>query len=166
MKREYYQGFLFLLTALFIGSLLIPIGLIYTVGKYIKEWKWRETWKLFRDLFLSILITFSWICERIAVGIDILGNVAAGEFLEDCITSREDTLFSKPGITISASTGELESRDELNKTGKWFSNMLSKVFEDNHSLLAYLHYWELRKLNHRIEGLDKEEIKKIFNDEV
>jgi hypothetical protein len=81
---------------------------------------------------------FKYYIDRISISLDIFGNVACGEFLEDCITSEENTLFMDQKTTISASVGELDYHKKLNKTGVLLSRVLSKVFEKNHSINAYL----------------------------
>lgn len=73
----------------------------------------------------------------LAISIDIFGNVTVGEFIEDLVTAEEDTYFGNGKFTISAATGYLEKKGLLNKRGIWFTNTLSFVFGDNHSINAY-----------------------------
>jgi hypothetical protein len=87
-----------------------------------------------------VFIVLGDIIWALCIGIDQIGNVCSGELIEDCITAEENTTFRQSGITISASTGKLETEDKLNKTGKWFTKTLSKIFEKNHSILAYKHW--------------------------
>lgn len=159
MIKRLISGPIALLASMIIATILLPVGFIYTIGKYAKECKVNPFLTMLKNFGLSILFVISYLCMRVAVAIDILGNVIAGEFLEDFITSKEDTLFSKPDITISSSTGALEVEGELNKTGTWFSKILSKVLgEDNHAILSYVHYLESKKLDDRIENLTREEL--------
>lgn len=159
MIKRLISGPIALLASIVIATILLPVGFIYTIGKYAKECKINPFLTMLKNFGLSILFVISYLCMRVAVAIDILGNVIAGEFLEDFITSKEDTLFSKPDITISSSTGALEVEGELNKTGNWFSKILSKVLgEDNHAILSYIHYLESKKLDDRIKNLTREEL--------
>lgn len=159
MIKKLISGPIALLASLILSIILLPVGFLYTIGKYAKECKVNPILTMLKNFGLSILLVISYLCMRVAVAIDILGNVIAGEFLEDFITSKEDTLFSKPDITISSSTGALEVEGELNKTGNWFSKILSKVLgEDNHAILSYAHYLESKKLDDRIESLTREEL--------
>lgn len=159
MIKRLISGPIALLASMIIATILLPVGFIYTIGKYAKECKVNPFLTMLKNFGLSILFVISYLCMRVAVAIDILGNVIAGEFLEDFITSKEYTLFSKPDITISSSTGALEVEGELNKTGNWFSKILSKVLgEDNHAILSYAHYLESKKLDARIENLTREEL--------
>lgn len=151
--KTIFRGPIFLIAAMLLGIIIIPIGFIYTLGKNIIEFKWHSFFKNIWNFILEILYVISWMCERLAVGIDILGNVAAGELVEDCVTTVEDTLYGKHGITLSASTGDLEIKENiyrnnkyLNKFGLIFTKTLSKVFEKNHSILAYKYY----KLNQKL----------------
>lgn len=77
---------------------------------------------------------------RIAVAVDMFGNVAGGELVEDCVTAREDTLYGDGNATVSAATGKLEQNDELNKVGKFFTKLLSVALGRNHSVNAYKKY--------------------------
>ena len=88
----------------------------------------------------------------------------AGELVEDCVTTIEDTLYGKHGITLSAATGDLEIKENkirnkkyLNKFGIGFSNSLSKVFEKNHSILAYKYYILNKKLVQDTKHLREDE---------
>lgn len=75
-----------------------------------------------------------------AIAIDLFGNVAGGELVEDCVTAREDTLFGYGKVTMSAGIGELEIEDELNPRGLFLTNLLSKALGKNHSVEAYEKY--------------------------
>ena len=80
---------------------------------------------------------------EIAIGLDMMWNVN-GEVIEDSITAKEDTDFSKAGITVSASVGHLEKDRKLNKAGKWLSRALNKFFnsedkgEDSTRSIAFI----------------------------
>ena len=159
MVKKIISGPIALLASLILSIILLPVGFLYTIGKYAKECKVNPILTMLKNFGLSILLVISYLCMRVAVAIDRLGNVVAGEFLEDFITSKENTLFSDPNTTISSSTGALEVEGELNKTGTWFSKILSKVLgEDNHAILSYAHYLESKKLDDRIENLTREEL--------
>lgn len=159
MIKKIISGPIALLASLILSIILLPVGFLYTIGKYAKECKVNPILTMLKNFGLSILLVISYLCMRVAVAIDRLGNVVAGEFLEDFITSKENTLFSDPNTTISSSTGALEVEGELNETGIWFSNLLSRAIgEDNHAILSYAHQLESDKLNDRIENLTREEL--------
>lgn len=159
MVKKIISGPIALLASLILSIILLPVGFLYTIGKYAKECKVNPILTMLKNFGLSILLVISYLCMRVAVAIDRLGNVVAGEFLEDFITSKENTLFSDPNTTISSSTGALEVEGELNKTGTWFSKILSKILgEDNHAILSYAHHLESKKLDDRIENLTREEL--------
>ena len=75
--------------------------------------------------------------NKSAVAIDLFGNVAGGEFVEDFVTAKEDTWYGRGDRTVSAATGELEFDGNLNKKGIWFTELLSKALGKNHSIDAY-----------------------------
>lgn len=139
MKR-FIQPILWLISAIVLGIILLPVGFLYDLGKCVKEAKTISFFKRFWSLIKAVFLNLSWLCGQTAIAIDLLGNVISGELLEDCLTSEENTTFRDPNITISASVGKLEIEGKLNKTGIWFSKLLSKVFEDNHCINAYNSY--------------------------
>lgn len=135
--KQFFTPIIWFLAAAIIGAIIIPIGFLWDLGKCFVEFRWAtffyKIWVLMRETLLNL----SWIIGRIAVGIDMLGNVIAGEFLEDCITSEENITFRQADITISASVGKLEAEGKLNKVGQWFTKALSAVFGKNHAIDAW-----------------------------
>lgn len=158
MKFQYKvvaQNFIFLIVAIILGALLLPIGFVYHIGKLVVEFKFKSIFKKLHEFVYHILFVLGYIAKHIALGIDILGNVIAGELLEDCVTSKEDTFYGSSDITISAATGKLELDDNLNKFGKFFTKMLSWGFEPNHSILAYKHFILKKKIEEETKHFDK-----------
>jgi len=138
------RDLLLFIGALFVSSFLIPIGIIYNLGKsifnFLKYWYFvfKQTYIAFRYLFSkqdkSTLF-------KLAHVQDLMWNVYAGEFLEDIITDVENTQFGKGDLTVSASVGEIESRFKTAKRGKWFSKFLDFLFkEPNHCYNAWNKY--------------------------
>jgi len=84
---------------------------------------------------------FKYLEHTIAIVIDLFGNVTSGELIEDCVTTKENTLYGNGKYTISAATGYLLIKNFLNKTGLWFSSVLDK-FEEDHCRKAYLYEFE------------------------
>ena len=130
--KELFIGLLELIGALLVSILLLPIGFVYSLGYSIwlsitvKNWKaFFLFWWRFID---GICAAIGYILHSVAYSLDLSWNVN-GEIIEDIITHKEDTEFSKKNITVSASTGKLEIEDKLNPRGKWFSKMLNLVFK-------------------------------------
>lgn len=120
----------------------------YLLRKILKSIWYLVTlriWKSIKHLF-----------HEIARSIDLLGNVFAGELIEDLITPVEKTYYGLGKITISASTGyivHLAKTDSkaINKTGLWLTRALNKSFnEEHHSLWA----WEREIRDNPIFGKD------------
>ena len=88
--------------------------------------------------FYQIWNVLKYFAMKLAVSLDLFANASAGEMIEDCVTSREDTLYGKGNWTISAATGKLEMFEKLNKTGLHFTDFLSKCLGENHCQQAYL----------------------------
>jgi len=82
--------------------------------------------------------SFKYIAYHTALFLDYTLNVFAGELLEDLVTWKENTWFGNGRTTVSASIGQLENKEYLNKAGKIFSKFLNFIFnEKDHSLKAY-----------------------------
>lgn len=93
-----------------------------------------QVWNVVKYIQLHLIIAY-----------DLLANVAGGEMIEDIVTAEEKTLYGRGDITISAATGKVELDNKLNKTGKKFTHLLSKVLGQGHSVEAYLS--EIKKNN-------------------
>lgn len=134
-----------LVAACIVTVVLLPLGLLYSLIKPIVDSRSKPPLfilKKFGLYWLNILIqfwrSFKYIAHHTALFLDYTWNVFAGELLEDIITWKENTWFGNGKTTVSASIGQLESKDSLNKTGKWFSSFLNFVFnEKNHALKSY-----------------------------
>jgi len=117
---------------------------------------------LFKHIVVSAwyFITFrfwksiKYLFHEVARSIDLLGNVLAGEMIEDLITPMEKTYFGLGKITISAATGYVEKKAEsdpsaMNKLGWWLTGALNKAFnEEKHSIWS----WEREIRDHKIYG--------------
>ena len=113
------KGFIVFIVACVLGVILLPISFIYSFIVYLFQNKLYY-------FFLNNAIT-----------IDILGNVN-GELIERIVTKERDTLFGLHGVTISASLGDLELRNKLNKKGMLLSKMLNFAFnQKQHCIDAY-----------------------------
>lgn len=127
--------------------LLIGLGLIHLVCKSIYHTFQVKFWKgpiYFITYWLKVLYQL-WNCIKyllieIAISLDLFGNISCGEAIEDCVTAKEDTLYGRGDITISAATGELEMNGNLNTFGWKFTSTLSKVLGENHSINCYKNY--------------------------
>ncbi len=139
------KDFKLFIIALLLGILVIPIGFMYTILKYLYKpisgfiiylfYILKQLIKIVEFVFTKTEYSFF---LKLSIVVDMLGNVTSGEMFEDIITSKENTLFSNGDYTISAATGKLEIDEQLNAKGIWFTNALSKVFGKNHSIKAYL----------------------------
>ena len=83
------------------------------------------------------------IVHEVARTIDLIGNVAAGELIEDIITPMEDTYFGIGDITISSAIGHVEytakrTPSAMNPRGWWLTKTLNFCFgEKAHSVDSY-----------------------------
>jgi hypothetical protein len=135
-----------LIVACLLFGLLTPFGILWHFFKPFYDGIKKK--KSFGKIMLTFLMywlrlfyqfwtVIKYLMNRISVAIDIFGNVADGEFLEDTVTSAENTLFGDGTTTISASMGDLAKRLKLTtRFGRGLNNLLSKVFEPNHSINA------------------------------
>lgn len=148
---NFTQPIVWFISATLISIVLIPIGLLYDIGKNIKELNLKKGLYTFWVLIKAILISISWLLGQVAIFLDLIWNICAGELIEDCVTGKEDTEFRKTHITVSGSIGKLKLNNQLHKYGKWFDIFLDKVFsEKDHSLKAY-RYWSQYRSDRKIK---------------
>ena len=145
-----------LIISIILFILLSGLGFVHLLYKSLTNLCQFKFWKgliYFFWYWLRIIVqiwkTIQYFCLHIAISIDLFGNVVCGEAIEDLITKEENTLFGNGEITISTATGELQSRDKLNKRGLKFSKFLSKVLDNNHCIESYKRY--LYNKNFKIE---------------
>lgn len=139
------KNLVLLLLAVLVSIPLLPIGLIWNIGKPIFHIhkggfnKIAKNWfGYWFKLLYQVYVVIGYLAYHVAMSIDLLWNAFSGEFIEDCITAEEDTLFGKGDVTVSESTGQLVNDAKLNKTGEGFNKFLDKVFfEKDHALNAY-----------------------------
>jgi hypothetical protein len=130
-----------LLIAVVLGSILLPIGILWNVYKSIlksKGYKFLTTIKLILLYWLRLLYQV-WVVIKqtflyVAYLIDLLGNVILGELLESTMSKSPQHLFGRGEITISAALGYLKRRNELTLVGKILCKILNKLdphYEDH-----------------------------------
>jgi hypothetical protein len=134
------------LGACLVSIVLIPIGIVWNLGKSIYNF-----FKYWYFIGFQIVITFKYLLTKKgqpflykgAFAQDLLWNVTAGEFLEDCFTDNENTMFGKAKITVSASTGKEILNGAIVKRGEWFPKWLNRRFkEDRHCENAWIEWIE------------------------
>jgi len=144
LKKEFTPLFL-LIGSILAFSFVIALGIIYTTGKCIYECLTLKPIKAIKHFVIfwlrfayQIWNVLKYTKLHLAITNDLLANVAGGEMIEDCVTTREDTWFGKGTHTISAATGKEEKEGFLIPFGKKFTFMLSKVLGQGHSVNAYM----------------------------
>jgi hypothetical protein len=133
-----------LIISIILFILLIGLGFVHLFLKSTYNLLQFRFWKgliYFFWYWIRVVVqlwrTIQYFCLHIAISIDLFGNVICGEAIEDLVTTEENTLFGDGEITISTSTGELESKNKLNESGLKFSNFLSKILGKNHCIESY-----------------------------
>lgn len=143
--------FLFI-SAIIVFGVISVLGIVWHTGKGIydcvrlKPIRAIKSFVMYWVKFLyQIWNVIKYFLLQTAIALDLFGNTAGGELIEDCVTAKENTLYGRGDWTVSAATGKLETENDLNKTGKWFTNVLSKILGQGHSVNAYLS--EIKKSN-------------------
>lgn len=138
------KPFVTLILATILFVIVGVFGLIWNIGKPIFHVhkggfkKIAKNWILYWfKLLYQIWVVVKYLINRLAFVIDLLGNVIAGELLEDTVTTKEGTWFGNGKISVSAAIGYEEKRETLVPFGKLMTKILGKVFEKNHSINAY-----------------------------
>lgn len=153
--KELILGILAFIGATIVSVVMIPLGTVYSIGypwfmvfKGHKPWHYilRHYMKMVDGIFASI----GHIIYYVAEGLDYLWNVI-GEILEDIITHRNETHFGEKNITVSATTGEIETAGDLNKFGRFLSKLLNFAFmQRNHCTAAWKYTVARRKLKEEL----------------
>lgn len=141
-----------LVWAIIVSCILWPVAAVYSFGYSI--WlsvtlkKWYAFFQFWWRLIDGVAAAIGHVIFEIAYALDLTWNVN-GEIIEDCITAKEETYFSKKNITVSTSTGKLEIDGDLNKVGTKFSQTLNFFFgQKRHAVDSWNFYQakeELRK---------------------
>lgn len=138
------KPFVTLILAFILFAIVSGFGLIWNIFKPIFHVhkggfkKIAKNWIMYwLKLLYQIWVVIKYLINRISFVIDLLGNVVAGELLEDTMTTNEDTWFGNGKISVSAAVGYEEKRKSLVPFGNFMTNTLGKVFEKNHSINAY-----------------------------
>lgn len=120
------MGFLLYIISVILGILLIPVGIIYGFFRNFYHTHIGYAIKKTNAKFL-----------KMAVGLDIFGNVYGEELLNTLLIKREATYkFGEFGTTVSAILGASQYFGTLTPLGKAIANTLNKLQKD-HCLNAY-----------------------------
>ena len=128
--KQLLKSILFLILAILVFPLLSVIGILYTLIKH----GIKLDYKLDKQL--------SPIVKSVALALDGLANACVGELFNDTLLKRKKNKelykitykYGRWDDTISAVTGVNEKRGVLNLRGKDFTDFLSVVLEQDHSL--------------------------------
>lgn len=166
-KSETFKGLGFLfqsIIALFLATLctifLKFIGIIYGFGWicYFLFYKGdvKSVLKYVDTYIGGTLQNVSWLLMNFNLFQDYMWNLGgSGEFMEDYSTSKEESLFNQPMISISAAIGHSELTKDITPHSIKFSKILNKLFrEANHCLSAYRKYLVDKAFNIKEFGTD------------
>jgi len=138
-KDKRWTAFIMLIAAILLAIILIPIGLIYSflIMPYFVRKK-KNIVQYLKDLLYSIYVVITDICYKVALYLDILGNVLIGDFIELFVTKERDTLFGNREHTISQALGYLQVNGLLTSFGCKFVKLIDSIFGKGHCKNAYL----------------------------
>lgn len=140
-EHKKYLAFIEIIFAIFLATVLIPIGFLYSV--LIEPFFHKSLKKIvnyFKNFFYGIWFVITHTLHSIAFSIDVLGNIITGELVEKLVTKERATWFGKKDHSISQSMGYLEFNKKLNNFGQKFNKLLSIIFGENHSINAFKNY--------------------------
>ncbi len=141
--KEFINGLYIFVLSVLVSTIIFTLGTVYSffyslwLSITLKDWKafFRFWWNLIDGIFAM----FGHMLYHVGYGQDIGWNVN-GEMLEDAITSKEDTMFGKKNIPVSASIGKLELENKLTTLfGRGLSKLLNIVFnQKQHAIDSWL----------------------------
>jgi hypothetical protein len=146
--KELLNGLWVLFCALIVSCLMFTIGTAYSLGYAIWLSVTLKDWKAFFNFWWRLVDGFAaalgYALYEIAYSLDLAWNVN-GEILEDMVTAKEETEFSKKNISVSESVGKLEIDGDLNNSGKKFSKMLNIFFNQKQHAIDAWRFSEAKK---------------------
>ena len=118
------MGFILYLISLIISVILLPVGLVYMIFRYIYK----------RRFFAEGIPGINKKFKKLATAVDIYGNIACSELFNDTLIKKEAVhKFGKYNETISSVIGKNKLKGTLTKTGVLLDEILD-YFDPNHSI--------------------------------
>jgi hypothetical protein len=146
MKKVYSElkELKLLLGAILVTIFLVPVGITHNIIQSLRQSFqmkfWEGVWKFIKYwgfIAYQIWQAIKYLMFHTVFALDLIWNASRGEFIEGIVTKEEETLYGKGNISVSAATGHLEHEGKLDNEGIWFTDLLSKVLGENHSIEAY-----------------------------
>lgn len=145
-SKKSYLAIIEVIAAIILGILLYPVGLLYSFTlPFKRKYKWTSTFFYFKRLISQIWYLFMLILHQIAYNLDLIGNVIVGEFIEDLITTKENTWFGSKEHTLSQAFGFVLHENIVNRFGLLIIKIVDKFFGKNHCINAYLYHMKQKK---------------------
>jgi len=154
ISKPFRTGLFSLFGSIIVFSIVILIGLIfnliYPIYMAAKAKDFRMFFSIWWRLISGTFQAAGDIMANFALDYDELGNVW-GEWIEDAITTEENTKFGEAGISVSASIGELQNNKKpIFERGKKLSKLLNVVFQQTrHASGAWEKYEAIREIDER-----------------
>ena len=143
-----------LILAIIISLPVFSIGLIFNIVTIWKIRKFKNFFLFFYNLTKSVYQVLNNLFKQIAWSIDVLASVIAGNALNYFFIQKEyhkQSLYGKPGISISMATGYALERKIFvvkneDNTFK-FANFIDYFFGVNHCINAYKWFLMRKEFN-------------------
>lgn len=159
--KELLRGIVTAILSIIVFTPVIVIGIIfnifYPLVRSIQDKDWKLFFKLYWRLIDGTCATIgNMLYDGISIKWDEMGNVW-GEWIEDSITTTENSKFGEKNITISASVGYLEyEKLPLFPRGKKLSKVLNWAFRENKHAMGS---WEKKLAYDEIDAKNLKESK-------
>jgi len=116
------MGFLLFIISIVLTILTVPLGMLYTVFKFI-----------FNNKFVLLFKVSNGYFYKFALAIDQMGNVAMQDLFNDIFIIKNDFRFGDEDETISSVLGKNERANTLSRFGKIIIKILNFI-DPNHAL--------------------------------
>jgi hypothetical protein len=117
-----FKNLLLLLVAIILGVILIPIGVIFAVVKFLLISNYKTAYNIITDLIFNM-----------ALGIDQLGNTSCKYFFNATLIKDDSIQFGDVDETVSSVLGKNYLANNLTKTGKALNFILDSI-DAKHSI--------------------------------
>jgi len=122
LRVKNIMGFLLFVISIVLTIVTVPLGMAYTVFKFI-----------FKNKFTLLLKIGNGYFYKVALSIDQLGNVAMQDLFNDIFILKNGYRFGYEDETISSVLGKNERSNTLSSLGKTITNLLNFI-DPNHAL--------------------------------
>ena len=142
--RNLIKSLVLFLIASVLSVVLLPLGIIWTVGEIIVR-IFSSSQK--KSAFTKSLWFLTATLHSLALGLDQIGNAVCRDMFNRLLIEQDGYKFGKVQETISSVLGKNQLLDKLSLTGRALVVLL-ELFEEDHCLKSIIYFPSEKKDDH------------------